>query len=133
MPNRNEHILIGAAGGALFGLAQYVFDQQQGLASQPEPWSKDDLIGTIGALGLGALAGAIAAQLPDLIDPPDSPNHRSIGHGIAGTSILASQLNGFMGTLTDPSSRILVRGFQVGYISHVAADATTPKGIPLFY
>ena len=30
----------------------------------------------------GGLAGNLGARLPDFIDPPTSPRHRSIGHGM---------------------------------------------------
>lgn len=30
----------------------------------------------------GALAGIVGAMLPDQIDPPTSPRHRSFGHGL---------------------------------------------------
>ena len=33
----------------------------------------------------GAAGGWLGARLPDMIDPPTSPRHRSIGHGIIPT------------------------------------------------
>jgi hypothetical protein len=45
----------------------------------------------------GLLGGRIGAKMPDIIDPPTSPNHRSIGHGVvpvvAGTAVAVRGLD----------------------------------------
>ena len=37
----------------------------------------------------GVVGGYYGSKLADIVDPPTSPNHRSIGHGIIQNSILA--------------------------------------------
>lgn len=39
-----------------------------------------------------AIGGYLGARAPDIIDPPTSPNHRSIGHGIIPTSFGLSKV-----------------------------------------
>lgn len=36
----------------------------------------------------GIIGGYIGAKLADIIDPPTSPNHRSIGHGVIQNSMI---------------------------------------------
>ena len=66
MPNRPFHVATSTPAGA--GYAFYKANQQNGLAR------------TIEVLG-GALGGYCGGILPDCIDPPFHPGHRSLGHG----------------------------------------------------
>ena len=66
MPNRETHEPIGVLAG---GIAASVVAGKAG--------------SNILAVGFGgAMAGWLGAKLPDWIDPPTSPGHRSIGHGV---------------------------------------------------
>ena len=67
MPNRPFHIATSTPVGA--GYACYKSSNQNELARVLE------------SLG-GALGGYCGGVLPDLIDPPFHPGHRSIGHGV---------------------------------------------------
>lgn len=114
------------------------------------------------AAGAGC-AAAIGASLPDRLDPPNGPDHRSWAHSIllaAGTApVVANHLPATQLRLraqaaahaqaaqwaTDPSVRIwhtlcewfylflsgCVVGLAVGYGSHLALDAFTPRSLPL--
>ena len=66
MPNRDTHQPIGIlAGGLAAGVVAYRVE------------------GDVLAEGLGgAIGGWLGARLPDWIDPPTSPHHRSVGHGV---------------------------------------------------
>ena len=67
MPNGKTHAPVGVLAG---GIAAGVVAGNAG--------------SNVLAEGLGgALAGWLGAKLPDWIDPPTSPGHRSIGHGVA--------------------------------------------------
>ena len=68
MPNRPVHVSVAAPLG--FGYAALKAHNQKGLSPLVE--------------GLGGLLSAVTGGvLPDLIDPPDHPGHRSIAHGLA--------------------------------------------------
>ena len=119
--------------------------------------------GTAAALGLqerpldlalevlgGAIGGRLLSRLPDILDPPNSPRHRGIGHGIlpAGGSSLfyMSKLPLMQSRLreladdhaaTDPLLAVLLRvaagvvaGALGGFASHLLLDAQTPAGLP---
>ncbi len=111
----------------------------------------------------GALGGRFGSRLPDVIDPPTHPGHRSIGHGIVpiGSAVQISlwsldELQNELRQLADrhaesarSSQSFFVEllhmivslvyragagaaaGAVAGYVSHLALDATTPKGLPL--
>lgn len=38
-------------------------------------------------ISAGLLGGYVGGRLPDLVDPPDSPNHRGIGHSIFSITV----------------------------------------------
>lgn len=89
--------------------------------------------------------------MPDLIDTPNSPNHRSLAHGVIPIGTVA-----LMGKDTIVKVRMWLKdkataykneddllmellcefcigaldGFIAGYASHLALDACTPRGLP---
>ena len=67
MSNGRTHRTVGTVAGAAF--AGY---QARG---QPATLIGAEMLG-------GAIAGNFGARLPDRIDPPTSPRHRSVGHGV---------------------------------------------------
>jgi len=149
MSNRATHMLVGGVGGAAVA----------GILSCDTPW--DQMFPEI--LG-GAFGGLVGGCLPDILDPPDSPNHRAVAHSIAGGVGV-----GYL--LTKPASRIhelraaacrveaqaqairlydssralrldifafvlrmaagFTSGLGAGYLSHLALDSGTPKGLPV--
>jgi hypothetical protein len=68
LPTRTTHIAVGVPAG----IAASVFSARSGNAGAI-------LLEAVGG-GLGGFAGA---ALPDVLEPPDNPNHRGIAHGIA--------------------------------------------------
>lgn len=74
MPNRDFHCVAGAAVGAAY--AAYQSKEETRLQQVVE------------ALG-GAFGGYVGGRLPDVIDPPVSPRHRSIGHGAVPVALAA--------------------------------------------
>ncbi len=74
MPNRPVHIAVGVPAGIAFSLYKAQLENSQAT-----------LLEAIG----GALGGFSGGVLPDLVDPPDGPNHRRIAHGIAPIAGLA--------------------------------------------
>lgn len=67
MPSRRVHVTVGVALGA--GAATY-------LARNEAPGAAfSEILG-------GALGGYAGARMPDMIDPPVNPRHRSVGHGV---------------------------------------------------
>ena len=68
MPNRPVHALSSTPAGAAYSF--YKSNNQSGLAK---------LLESAG----GALGGYIGGILPDGIDPPLHPGHRSLAHGLA--------------------------------------------------
>lgn len=79
MPNRSAHQVAGALAGS--GMAI--------LLSNGQP-TDDRLAECIG----GALAGYLFGRVPDIVDAPNSPNHRSVAHGVApGTALMGAYVS----------------------------------------
>jgi len=82
----------------------------------------------LGSLVLGGFAGI----LPDLIEPPTNPNHRSFFHSSALLGLFAY---GNKKVLESPkftdNQKLFVTLFSAAFGSHLASDSTTAKGIPL--
>jgi membrane-bound metal-dependent hydrolase YbcI (DUF457 family) len=113
----SEHGILGA----LVSLGQYEAYKrlkQENLTVQ----------GVLGSLVLGGFAGI----LPDLIEPPTNPNHRSFFHSSALLGMLAYGNKKVWESpkLTD-DQKLLVTLFSAAFGSHLASDSITPKGIPL--
>ena len=72
MSNRATHALVAIPSGGAFAMYQA---------------QKQDPIHQVIEVSAGLLGGNIGGRLPDLIDPPDCPNHRGIGHSIYSLTI----------------------------------------------
>lgn len=137
MPNGPEHRAVGILAGGMAG-AVFSIDQD---------WP-DMVVEILGAV----LGGIIGAALPDKFDPPTSPNHRAIAHGVltagGGLTVCAINTAKWQGALRDKAATSndanqpylafgyrLAAGFSVGLIaaygSHLLMDAQTPRGLPL--
>lgn len=75
MPNKKTHVTVGTIVGG--GHAAY------------KAWGQEPYQIFLEALG-GALGGYVGGRVPDIIDPPTSPRHRSIGHGVIPNGIVSA-------------------------------------------
>ncbi len=146
MPNRNAHLAIGAVTGAL-----------RSCLAEPRLKGTDQFWNLVG----GAIGGAVGGLLPDVLEPATSPHHRQFAHGVLPTLGVAAltrpvrravkvrtrrwaregPLPGTSMQSTSGSAGVprelrflllgAIRGIEAGYVSHLAADALTPKGLPL--
>jgi hypothetical protein len=67
MPNRRMHVAVGAPTGLAYAAINSL--------------NQDYLNAAIEMFG-GLCGGGVGAVLPDIIDPPCHPRHRSVGHGL---------------------------------------------------
>ena len=112
---RAEHELIGGVIGIIFGLWLY-------------------LQGNI-LLAFGCFLIAIwGANLPDLLDPPTSPFHRSIGHNFISfiLFIIISIIGLALSIIFSWWPFIMATAFSLAVLSHLILDMTTPAGLPMF-
>lgn len=75
MPNRSVHQAVGAVSGGGLALIKST--------GQPIGHQITEAIG-------GTLAGYGFGRLPDILEPADSPNHRSFGHSATAEIILSA-------------------------------------------
>ena len=120
MPNRDTHLLIGF----IIGVAGYAITR----------WLQNEEIRPLSALIAGA-GGAIAGELPDILEPAFSPNHRSHLHSVTTgltLSYVATQIptSGMLQSV-DSDTKAIAVGVVCGYVSHLLADGTTRKGLPV--
>jgi len=130
MPRKHEHQIIGSLAGALIAITQYDRDRDAGLFVGAKRGSFGEFIEVATVAAIGGLTGAFTGILPDIIEPATTPNHRSAAHGILATTIVGFSVSQVVNNSTDPLARIILSAALWGYVSHVAADATTPAGIP---
>jgi hypothetical protein len=79
MSNRRTHEVVGTLAGAGYAIARA--PQQR-----PVEWALE-------VLG-GALGGYVGGRLPDVLDPPSHPGHRSIAHGAVPVGALGGAWHG---------------------------------------
>lgn len=80
------HRQVGGLSGA--GLAAYRAHKRPGADVVAE------LIG-------GYVGGRLGGSLPDIIDPPTSPRHRSIGHGVVPISYATKWVSGHLNNIQE--------------------------------
>lgn len=118
MPNSKTHFTVGA-GTSIF---TYLLNKN----SRNETASLEEVI-TVGLLG-----GA-AATLPDILDPPTSPKHRSIGHSIALSGSLIPMLQRIKeNPQINQNQKDIADSVFAAFASHLVIDAGTPAGLPFF-
>lgn len=112
-----DHAILGAliAGG---GYLVYKLSKQE----SPDP--VEAIVSLVG--------GAIAGVAPDILEPAASPNHRSLFHSGAILALIAQGSRKVLQSdqLTE-SQKVIVSLLGASYASHLIADGTTPKGLPL--
>ncbi|MFP4400401.1 MAG: metal-dependent hydrolase [Candidatus Woesearchaeota archaeon] len=115
--NSDMHFLTG--GGV--GLANYILRNKQ--ISREITFSE--------ALSVFLVSG-VAGLVPDFVDPPTNPNHRSIGHSVIGNGILVPKLFDKINNNQNlsESDKIFWQSALLGFISHLALDSTTTAGLP---
>lgn len=85
-------------------------------------------------LAAGAL-GAVCTNLPDILEPATSPNHRKVFHSVTcAVAVAVGMKKAWDWEPEDDLGRLLrfvalVAG--AGYLAHLALDATTKRSLPL--
>ena len=120
MPNAKQHFIIGAATGALVNALVQMFE----IKSEPE--RKFDW----GELLLCSGVGGLAALVPDILEPATTPNHRLFFHSVLCAGLVAYACSGKHTSRWARVTKIFVLVAGAGYLSHLIADAQTPKSIP---
>lgn len=78
------------------------------------------------------LVGAIGAVAPDILEPPDNPNHRGFFHSRTCIGLLTWLGDAIIQNPTSSTAqRIATIGTVSGYGSHIRLDSSTPKGVSL--
>lgn len=77
----------------------------------------------------GAIVGTGSALIPDVLEPATSPNHRAFCHSVVAGLGVSWALCGQHTLRCTPADRTLLACAAAGYISHLAADAFTPRSI----
>jgi len=114
-----KHIVIGA----LLGFGGYL--SYKYLKNEPP-----SLVGTLMSL----FGGAFAGLLPDLLEPATNPNHRSCFHSVALVLILIyGNYKVWENDNLSEDQKLAVSLLSTAYGSHLVADSTTTKGIPLLF
>jgi hypothetical protein len=118
---------IGALAGAVGGGVYSAVRQYE--AVKDNPAKEFDVSEVIWDSAKGGAAGAVGGALPDVLEPPVSPNHRGFFHSAPFLAVLV-----FAVTLLLGRSRTALLGllfsFLIGYGSHLWADGNTPQGLP---
>jgi hypothetical protein len=121
MPCAKEHLIAGlAVGAAVNGLIQWL----ESLDDQNKRFDWGEFL-------LCTAAGGAAALLPDILEPADSPNHRKFFHSVTAAGLVVYSISGRHTNGYSASAGKILMVFGMGYLSHLVADAGTPKSINL--
>lgn len=129
MPNSSEHGLLGTFLGVGLCLREEAARTPalQNVGVEFKTQQMPDLLRILGF----ALIGGLCAQLPDMMEPATSPNHRGPCHSWAALALLWYAAFGQHSQAWSPEQRLLIRTVAATYGSHLALDALTPKSLPL--
>jgi membrane-bound metal-dependent hydrolase YbcI (DUF457 family) len=119
MANAKEHAVIAviAGGSTYLGLCSYY---------KRQPSLGEFLV----CAGLAPVAGAA----PDLLEPAIHPHHRQLAHSFTVGGALAKfaiEKCGNGNCEWEEFSKIAMACGAAGYLSHLVADACTPRCLPL--
>src|SRR6267154_1086068 len=117
MPRFATHFVIGAATGAAVSTVC-----QWGRRNERPDFKFD-----FGEMIVCSLAAGGGACLPDLLEPADSLFHRQFCHSIVAAALVAYAISGEHTHRLGLAGRMLLWMVGLGYLSHIAADATTPR------
>lgn len=116
MSKFEEHRFEGALGGCI---QRYLLRQ-----SRREQFTMRDLIEA-------GILGAFGGVLPDVLEPPNGPDHRGFGHSYSTMCLTAAKYKSIMNDFTvDQRTKEIISSIYVGAIIHLLADSTTPRGLP---
>lgn len=121
--NGKHHRLIGAAAGAAFTVTKYLKKKEL----EPEtkiPW---------GELLLDSGLGFLLASLPDWLEPARNPNHRKFAHSLVMMGLVGYSAFGKHTKNMDEDFKKVIQAFAISFISHLCADSTTKKSIPIIH
>lgn len=122
MPNYKTH----AVAGTLSCLGVTFYDYQKRKINDPN--TEFDFIQLI----INIAAGFAGATFPNKIEPAYNPNHRSTCHSLFMAAINVCGINATSDfEQLNPRLKSAINAFLYGYLSHLALDFTTPKGLPL--
>jgi membrane-bound metal-dependent hydrolase YbcI (DUF457 family) len=77
--------------------------------------------------------GLTFATLPDWIEPATNPNHRKFFHSLTTAGLVGYGMYGKHTHNINVNLLEYVRSIGFAYLSHLAADSTTPKSLPLIH
>lgn len=130
MPRFKIHLAISAATGSVYSLAI----QSHRRRLNPNRPPKIDL----SHVAACSLAAAIGGCIPDIFEPANrknGPNHRGMLHsfmsGAAGGKCAYILATCETNSIIERWLADLAGAFYAGYVSHLAADALSPKGLNL--
>lgn len=109
--------------GAAFTIVKYLKRKEH----EPEitfPW---------GELLLDSGLGFLLASLPDWLVPAYNPNHRKFLHSFAMLGLVGYGAFGKHTNNMDEDFKKVIQAFAVSFISHLCADSTTKKSIPIIH
>jgi inner membrane protein len=119
MANAAEHALYGGLAGGVTYLVMCQYYERQ-----------PDLLELLICSGAAVLSGG----LPDAIEPAIHPHHRQFAHSFTTGGILlriATYQCGVENSGLGQFQKILLASAIAGYLSHLIADACTPRCVPL--
>jgi hypothetical protein len=121
--NKKAHTILGGTAGGLCNIVDQINRREQDPTIRFD-WKE---------FFLCVSAGALAARLPDILEPATNPQHRSICHSGAMTAAVAKLAFGAHTQAWHPMAKALARAAACGYISHNVSDFTTKMSIPLIH
>lgn len=121
--NAKQHACLGLIAGGSYTFIKYLLEKSN---DQNTIFSWRQLVINMG-LGLAF------ASLPDWIEPATNPNHRKFFHSLTAAGLVGYGMFGKHTRNVEVKLKDSVRSIGLSYLCHLAADATTPKSIPLIY
>lgn len=119
--NARGHAVLGAlAGVAINGVFQNL--EMKSDPTKKFDWAECAMSGVIGA-GIGLV--------PDLLEPAVNPHHRQFFHSVAFGLLVMYACRGKHTAEYSRGMRALLLCVAGAYVSHLIADAMTPRGIRL--
>jgi len=129
MSNFKKHAQMGAIVGGATGFFVNFFQQLDKIDNNKE--EKFNFFELLGYTTGGVAIGTIGGVLPDLLEPAKDPNHRKFFHSITTGIVVGTSVVALNKSNLPKEVKAIASVAAAGYLSHLALDSATPKGLPL--
>jgi inner membrane protein len=129
MPSYKHHRKTGRTVGAIGGGLTYLSFLKE--KRKTNPFYQFDLVDFLLFIAGGTAIGEVAGVLPDVLEPGIHSHHRNICHSATTATAITYGMHKAANSNLSLIEKAVINIAGSSYLSHLAMDAETPRGLPI--